>query len=354
MVIGISRQLKERDWDVQTAFPGTDRFDALFSWARYFGVKAEKAPASLLWNMPRSRSRIAELARFIRKSDAEIVNIHNGVSHASWKDVLAARLAGKRTVTSIHGSRGLDPATEQRQVKATRLAATLSESVVVVTEWSRNNLIDCGLPAKKVKVVPCGLPVPDTIPEKAAARAKFGVDDDAFVLTTAARMVPEKGIGDFVEAAGRLSDPKENLQVLAAGIGDHKDEFEARGKQLLGEKARFLGHVEDVSSLYAATDVFVLATHAENCGLVYREAALHGIPVIGTAVGGNRETILDGKTGLIVPPQDVEALAGAMARLRDDPALRRQLGSQARERAMVEFTEKAMAERYEKVFRYAA
>src|SRR5579883_1817779 len=126
MVIGVSRQLKDRGWDVRTAFPGTDRCNAVLEWARYFGVEADKAPESLHMDWPRSGRNIAKLAQFIRQSGADIVNIHNGVSHASWRDVLAARLAGKRIVTSIHGSRGLNPATEQRQVKATRLAATLS------------------------------------------------------------------------------------------------------------------------------------------------------------------------------------------------------------------------------------
>lgn len=352
MVIGLSRQLCDRGWAVRTMFPDGDAADRVIAWSQYFGVPAEKAPAFMHIDRGRSFGDIKTLAKLLKSSSSPVVNFHYGVSHASWRDSFAARLAGKRRiVTSIHGSRGLDPATEKKQVKSTHLAAILSDQVVVVTNWSRENLVDCGLPGRKIQVVPCGLPVPEEIPEKNAARARFGVDPEAFVVTTAARMVEEKGIGDFIEAAGRLRKNDRNLQVLVAGVGNDRERFEKQARERLGDRARFLGHVDDVSALYAASDVFVLATHAENCGLVYREAALHGIPVVGTAVGGNRETILDGKTGLIVPPKDPASLAEAIGRLWSDARLRREIGKHARERAMVEFTEKAMADRYERVFR---
>lgn len=355
MVIGLSRQLLDQGWDVRTLFPDGDGADRVIDWSRYFQVSAQKAPAFMHMDRGRSLRDIATLARLLRATDSQAVNFHYGTSHASWKDSFAARLAGKRRiVTSIHGSRGLDPATQAKQVKATKLASRFSDRVVVVTSWSRDNLVECGLPANKIDVVPCGLPVPREIPDKRDARARFGLDCSAFVVTTAARMVVEKGVGDFIEAAGRLAAPDDRMQVVVAGVGSHKDEFEQLARERLGPRARFLGHVDDVSSLYAASDLFVLATHAENCGLVYREAALHGIPVVGTAVGGNRETILDGQTGLIVPPQDIDALAQAIGRLQADPDLRRRLGEQARKRALVEFTEQAMAKRYEAVLRGTA
>jgi glycosyltransferase involved in cell wall biosynthesis len=355
MVIGLSRQLLDQGWNVRTLFPDGDGADRVIDWSRYFQVSAQKAPDFMHMDRGRSLRDILTLATLLKENDFPAVNFHYGTSHASWRDTFAARLARKRRVVmSIHGSRGLDPATQAKQVKATRLASRFSDRVVVVTNWSRDNLVDCGLPAKKIDVVPCGLPIPRDIPDKRDARARFGLDCGALVVTTAARMVVEKGVGDFIEAAGRLAAPNDRMQVVVAGVGNQRDEFEMLARERLGPRARFLGHVDDVSSLYAASDVFVLATHAENCGLVYREAALHGIPVVGTAVGGNRETILDGQTGLIVPPQDIDALAKAIGRLLGDPALRERLGKDARERALVEFTEQAMARRYEAVFSGAA
>lgn len=355
MVIGLSRQLLDQGWAVRTLFPDGEGADRVIDWSRYFAVSAQKAPAFMHMDRARSLRDIFTLASLLRENDYSTVNFHYGTSHASWRDMFAARLAGKsRVVMSIHGSRGLDPATQAKQVRATRLASQFADRVVVVTNWSRENMIECGLPANKIDVVPCGLPVPREIPDKREARARLGLDCGAFVVTTAARMVVEKGVRDFIEAAGRLAAPCDRMQVLVAGVGSQRDEFESLARDRLGPRARFLGHVDDVSSLYAASDVFVLATHAENCGLVYREAALHGIPVVGTAVGGNRETILDGQTGIIVPPKDIDALALAISRLQADPSLRDRLGRQARERALVEFTEQAMARRYEALLRGSA
>ncbi|MCL6498623.1 MAG: glycosyltransferase, partial [Firmicutes bacterium] len=87
---------------------------------------------------------------------------------------------------------------------------------------------------------------------------------------------------------------------------------------LSGAVSAFLvGRVADTADVYAAADVFALSSYLEGFGLVYIEAALHGVPSIGAAVGAVPETIRDGETGLLVPPGDRAALAGAIGRLRD-------------------------------------
>ena len=100
----------------------------------------------------------------------------------------------------------------------------------------------------------------------------------------------------------------------------------------------------------AAADVFALPSRREGFGLVYVEAALHGVPSVGCAVGGVTDVIAHGETGLLVPPEDADALAGTLRRLADDPRWRRRLGAAAGPEA-AEFTEPVMADRYTAVFR---
>jgi glycosyltransferase involved in cell wall biosynthesis len=108
--------------------------------------------------------------------------------------------------------------------------------------------------------------------------------------------------------------------------------------------------VPDTADLYAASDLFALPSYLEGFGLVYVEAAFHGVPSIGADMGGTREAILDGETGLLVPPGDRAALAGAIQRLRDDAVLRRRFGAAARARARARFAPARMADEYAAVF----
>jgi glycosyltransferase involved in cell wall biosynthesis len=111
-------------------------------------------------------------------------------------------------------------------------------------------------------------------------------------------------------------------------------------------RAIFLGRVPDTTDVYAASDLFVLPSHLEGFGLVFIEAAFHGVPSIGTNVGGVPYAIEDGKTGMLVPVKDDAAFAASIKKLWDHAALRQQMGEAARARACSEFTEARMAERY--------
>ena len=96
----------------------------------------------------------------------------------------------------------------------------------------------------------------------------------------------------------------------------------------LAEAVHFLGQRQDVPDLLNAMDIFVLPSYSEGVSLALLEAMAAGLPVIATAVGGLPEVVEDGVTGLLIPPRDAEALAGALERLLADPAWARKLGDQ--------------------------
>jgi glycosyltransferase involved in cell wall biosynthesis len=98
----------------------------------------------------------------------------------------------------------------------------------------------------------------------------------------------------------------------------------------------------DIPALLRTADVFVLSSRWEGLPLAIIEAMMSGLPVVGTRVGGVAEVMVDGETGLLVPPKDPEALASALNRLLEDAGLRRQMGEAGRRRALDRFTEARM------------
>ena len=348
----LARQLTAGGHGVRLIVPEDTGEEAL-GWFRSQGVEAEASSALRDYMQPRSRNDVLALRRLIQRSRADVVNLQYPVSWVSLKDTLAVRLAGNaRCIATVHSIAQGDSEMDPQQVKNTRLAVRLCHSVTVVSEWSREHMLKMGLPPGKVRVVPNGVEPPAHPPTAREAREHLGIPAEAFVISTLARLVPGKGIADLIKAVSLMKDPNRSIRLVIGGDGEERPRLEALARECLGDRALFLGQVlGDTSMVYAACDVFALPSHMESFGLVYVEAAFHGVPSVGTLVGGIPEAVVDGKTGLLVPVGDAPAIAEAIQRLRDNPGLRRSMGAAARARACAEFTEAAMAERYCKIFR---
>jgi glycosyltransferase involved in cell wall biosynthesis len=168
------------------------------------------------------------------------------------------------------------------------------------------------LGARTVRVIPSGVDIPDEVGEP---------DDPPHVLY-AGRLSEEKGLLELVEAARGVS-------LVVAGDGPLR-------KQVPGALG-FVPH-DELLRLYERAAVVACPSRREGFGVVCAEAMAHGRPVVATAVGGLRDLVVDGETGLLVPSRDPGALRAALERLLDDPELRRQLGAAARERARSELS----------------
>lgn len=165
-----------------------------------------------------------------------------------------------------------------------------------------------------------------------------------FRVLMAARLLWDKGVADYVEAALQLREQGCSITCLLAGAPDHGNPASIPERQLdawtqAGSIER-LGHVEDMPRLLQSVDAVVLPSFREGLPSSLIEAAACGLPRIATDVPGCREAITDGVDGMLVPVHDPAALAAAIARLADDPALCRRLGAAARQRALAEFDER--------------
>jgi len=143
-----------------------------------------------------------------------------------------------------------------------------------------------------------------------------------------------KGIDVILDALAILPEAR-RPRTFIVGDGDDRERLTARGRELgLAPAVTFLGRVsdEDLARLYAKARAFVLPSTGEGFGLVFLEAMAHARPVIAARAGGAPEVVLDGETGLLVPPEDPASLAAAIERLADDAELRAGLGRAGRAR----------------------
>ncbi len=350
--LDLARQFAARGWRVRSVFPPSPEAGPLTEGADALGqgVTTERHAAVRDIVEPHTLRDMRALRRLAAAGKPDVVNIHYGQNYISLKDLIAARLARPpRLVVTVHHPVPWS-AMGGRKRMMTRLAALFAHAVTVNSRAMRDILLEAGVPARKIHMLPPGVQVPMDLPDKGEARARLGLPVDAFVVGCVARLAPHKGVGDLITAAARVPDPGGHLRVVVAGDGPERAALESLAAALLGDRAVFLGRVPNIQDVYAAADVFALPSHMEGFGLVYVEAAFHGVPSIGAKVGGVPDVILEGETGLLVPPGDPDALGAAIVRLRDDPGLRARLGEAARARAYAEFTVERMAERYATVF----
>ena len=174
-------------------------------------------------------------------------------------------------------------------------------------------------------------------------------------ILLAARLLWDKGIGEFVEAARQLRGEGRAVEFLLAGDPDPGNPAavpEATLQAWVDEGLlQRLGHVEDMPALLATVDMVVLPSYREGLPKGLIEAAACALPLVTTDVPGCREVVRDGVDGLLVPVRDAKALASAMARLLDDPALATRLGAAARDKALQQFDERSVVARTLEVYR---
>ena len=351
LMAGLARQMTRRGVEAGVWLASTERAQTAADWLNAQGVRAQCDTGVMNAHQANGGRAIPAFRGLIRRTGADIVNLHSGVAHISLKEVVAVRLAGRPCVATVHA---MTPWSEcgNGAREATRRAAPLCRAIIAHTNAVRANLLDAGVAASKIHVVPCGLPLPASRITRDEARRQLNLPPDAFVIVTAARLVEGKGIDDLIQAVAQMNAPRapdasaRPVCLLIAGDGPQRPAFESMAQCLPDLDARFVGYCEDLSCVYASGDVFALPSHAEGFGLVFIEAAMRGLPGVGTRVGGIPEAVLEGETGLLAPVRDIAGLADALSRLRDDTALRRKLASAAQSRARSQFSEDVMAERY--------
>jgi glycosyltransferase involved in cell wall biosynthesis len=208
----------------------------------------------------------------------------------------------------------------------------------------------------KVSVIPCGFDPAELAPVGRDARQALGIAGEEFVVLQLGRLVPRKGIDNVIRAVGVLRR-RHGVRARLVIVGGNSEQpcvaatpeigrltDIAREEGVLGQVI-FTGRRcrDALPALYCAADVFVTTPWYEPFGITPVEAMACGLPVVGAAVGGVKYTVVDGRTGFLVPPKDPEALAARLAALATRPQLAAAMGREGQRRARQLFTWRRVA-----------
>lgn len=292
---------------------------------------------------------LGEYYRMFRRERPAIVHTHN--PKPGWFARPAARAARvPHVVNTVHG---LYATPEDHLAKRAvvygleRFGAAMSQRDLVQNEEDVATLRGLRVPQKKLVLLGNGIDLtrfdPAAVPASARdeIRAQFNVGPDEVLVGAVGRLVWEKGLSEVFEAARLLRSrcPKARVVVvgpLDAGKGD------ALGPDQIQEIAAetgivFPGARSDVEAVYAALDLYVLASYREGFPRSAMEAAAMGLPVIATNIRGCRQVVDDAVTGSLVSVRDASALAAAIEQLVDDPKRRQAFAAAARAKAKSDF-----------------
>lgn len=213
------------------------------------------------------------------------------------------------------------------------------DCVTCVSEAVRQDLLNNGVPARKLATIYKGHDIDWYEDIAAEDRGALGIPADAFVVACVANNRPRKGVPVLIESAKYLpADSRIHFVLIGIGMTgvDIREQVE---NSLLASNFHLIDYTTDVLPLVAACDATVLpATRGEGLPKTVIESMGLGITPIATSTGGSPELIIDGESGLIVPPNDAPALARALLRLAEDPALNRSMARAARHRLVTHFT----------------
>lgn len=224
-----------------------------------------------------------------------------------------------------------------------RAVGHLIDRYIAVSEANSKYLIEeKRIPARKVTVIQNGCSMDRVNPEKAhpeGIRESLGFSKSDIVLIVMARLEPQKGHKILLQALSTVRAEFPNIRLICLGTGALKDELNSLARELkLNEIVRFVGFQSNVADWLAVADIGVLPSFYEGLPLTAVETLAAGLPLVATAVDGTPEVVLDGKTGLLVPPGDPAAMAGAIRQLARQSELRQKLAKAGREWVLQRFT----------------
>jgi glycosyltransferase involved in cell wall biosynthesis len=282
---------------------------------------ASKSPRIML-------SNVLALRDLIRKRNVGLVHARSRAP--AWSALSAASMAGVPFVTTYHGIYNAGNPLK-RFYNSVMVRA---DAVIANSQWTADHILrEYKKKPKRLVVIPRGVDLamfdPASIPpdNTTALREKWGVAESDFVALLPGRLTRWKGQGILIDAMARLKEKGllGNARAIFAGDAQGRDEYETELRTKiteagLSEHAFIVGHVNDMATAYAASDVVVSAsTDPEAFGRVAAEASAMAKPVIASDHGGARETVLTNVSGFLVPPGDAAALAMALEKVIATP-----------------------------------
>ncbi len=302
-------------------------------------------------------SRINRLVKLIRREKYAVINTHNPL--AAFTGRIAAAIARAPVVTyTVHGFSFHEDAHPLKQilsVLAERLAGRITTFSFYQSSEDHAYAIKGGIAApEKTMLIRNGIdpevfnPANYSAPQKVEARRELGLPEDGPIVGMVARFSYEKGIREFIEAAGIVGKvfPDSRFLLIGGQIGEGSSQPHSSELRNLaakhGAEGQFVAteYRNDVPRLLACCDVFCLPSYHEGLPRSIIEAMSMELPVVATDIRGCREEVIEGETGFLIPVRDSKALAEKVLVLLRDKEMAQRFGKRARELVLEQYVEK--------------
>jgi glycosyltransferase involved in cell wall biosynthesis len=333
-VVYLINALRERGHDNILVCPPGSGIDTA---ARELGIRVQNLFCAGDLDLPFAY----RLTQFIRDERPDLVHCHS----RRGADILGGIAASFADVPAVV-SRRVDN-TELRLMAGLRYRPF--RRIIAISDAIAEVLRDHGIEADRIEVIRSAVDA-DAFrhtPDCEAFRADLGIPNDVFTIAAAGQLIPRKGHSFLLQAASELRLTHPDFRLVIFGDGYLGNQLRAQAASLgLGDVVQFAGYRDDLDHFVGCFDLFVHPSSAEGLGVAALKAAAAGLAVVGCLAGGMRESVVDGETGLLVEPEDADALRHAIAKLMDDDELRASMGNAGRERMQNEFSIATMADRH--------
>ncbi|MEH2121369.1 MAG: glycosyltransferase family 1 protein [Nostoc sp.] len=300
---------------------------------------------------------IENFLKFQVKNDTIYQLVHTNYWHSSWVGMELNKIQKSKQVHTYHSLGAIKyntieniPLIASKRLAVEKQVLEIADRIVATSPQEKEHMRSLVSTKGNIDIIPCGTDIQrfGSIARE-AARDKLGIEKEAKVVLYVGRFDSRKGIETLVRAVNEsgLRDSN-NLQLIIGGgstpgnsDGIERDRIEQIVNELgMSDLTTFAGRLSQdiLPTYYAAADVCVVASHYEPFGLVAIEAMASGTPVVASDVGGLQFTVVDEETGLLAPPQDVDAFASAIDRILLNPEWRDELGKAGRKRVETQFS----------------
>ncbi|MBI1983796.1 MAG: glycosyltransferase family 4 protein [Acidobacteria bacterium] len=290
---------------------------------------------------------ILQLRQLLLSEPWQILHAHDGRAQTlAWLASLGlpVRRVASRRVTFL-------PETRARH---RFIYGRTCHAVIAISDFIKELLVQSGVPARKIEVIPDGVETPAELPSaegRSRARRQWGFGEQEFVVGHVGSFTKEKGQDVALAAFALVQEKLPQARLLLAGDGPLRAALEERARAAPAHASiRLPGHVESLPEFFAALDLYIMPSRAEGLGSSALLAMAHGLPVVASRAGGLPEIVIDSETGWLVPTDSPQPLAEGIVSAASDGARLRQFAAAGRERAR-QFSSDIMRERTEALYR---